>query len=102
MVEPGQINTGFDQASIERLRALEHPTDYQPFVDGYAEAMSRRLDSAPDAAGTAAVIESAILGSDAKPVVRSTPDAKRLPLLGQILPTAWLDSIMQRSFRKDG
>ena len=102
MIEPGQINTGFDQASIERLRALDHPADYQPFVDGYAEAMLRQLESAPDAVGTADVIVSAIVGSDAKPVIRSTPDAKRLPVLSQILPTAWLDSIMQKNFRKRG
>ena len=100
MIEPGQINTGFDQASIERLKDLDHPADYQPFVDGYVSAMQDRLETAPDATRTADAIQAAILADRAKRVVRTTSDARLLPAVANFAPASFIDALVARGFQQ--
>ncbi|MDV6253791.1 SDR family NAD(P)-dependent oxidoreductase [Vibrio sp. EA2] len=100
MIEPGQVNTGFEQASIERLRKIEHFDDYQPFVEQYIGLTNEFLKKAPDSTSTALAIETAVTATSPKFIYRTTSDAKRLPWLYQLAgPKRW-DNFLITEFAK--
>ena len=102
MIEPGQVNTGFEQASIERLRAIEHPADLQPYVEQYIGLTNDFLGKAPDSTSTVDAMEKAIAAKRAKPVYKTTSDAKRLPFISRLLGARIWDGFLINAFSKHG
>ena len=47
MIEPGQINTGFEQATIQKLQQQEHIDDYQTMVNQYCNFTEKQMPKVP-------------------------------------------------------
>lgn len=102
MIEPGQINTGFEQATIEKLRANEHIDDYQPIVNQYCNFTAQQMHKVPTGERTADFMVKAITTDKPKLFYRTSLDAVVMPFLLKILPTKLYDNILIKTFAKHG
>ncbi|BFM16942.1 hypothetical protein R50073_31250 [Maricurvus nonylphenolicus] len=101
VIEPGQINTGFDQAAMARVEAMGHPEDYTHHVDEYINMNTALLTKAQDGTTTAAAMVKAITDStQPKPVIRTTADAVYVPLIKRLLGVKGFDRMMIKAYRK--
>ena len=100
MIEPGQINSGFETATIGKLRDQSFEEDYQPLVDQFIGFTENALKSAPGIEGTAKAMVKSIMDQKAKPIVRTSTDAKVLPAVSKAMGTKGFDSFVVKSFGK--
>lgn len=102
MIEPGQINTGFEQATIAKLRAAEHIDDYQPIVDQYCNFTEAQMPKVPTGERTADFMVKAITTAQPKPFYRTSFDAVFLFWLLKFIPTKLYDNFIIKTFAKHG
>lgn len=100
MIEPGQINSGFETATIEKLRNQSFEEDYQPLVEQFMGFTENALKSAPTIEGTAQAMVKSIITEKSKPIVRTSTDAKILPAVSKIMGTKGFDSFIVNAFNK--
>lgn len=100
LIEPGQIDTGFEDHSIKQLLKIDHAEDYQPLVKQYIGLTTEFLGKSPNAEGTAEIMRQAILKPKPKTHYRTTRDAKLLPIVSFFLSTKLMDKFFVREFGK--
>lgn len=100
LIEPGQIDTGFENHSIKQLLNIDHAEDYQPLVHQYVGLTTEFLGKSPNAEGTAKIMRQALLKPKPKSHYRTTRDAKFLPIVSFFLSTKIMDKFFVREFGK--
>lgn len=99
VVEPGPIETRFDERARERVAPLlSRPGPYRELYVGAERAMNGDFQRGRRPAGTVArVILDAIESRRPRARYRVTPMAKTLIPLSRLLPSRWIDGLMRRS-----
>ena len=100
MIEPGQINTGFETVSIEKMKKREFIEDYQPMVNQYINFTTGQMDKVPTGEKTAEVMVQAITTNKLKTSYRTSPDAVTVPLLYRLMPSKVFDNFAINTFKK--
>jgi NAD(P)-dependent dehydrogenase (short-subunit alcohol dehydrogenase family) len=100
MIEPGQINTGFEQASMDKLRNEQFPDDYAGMVEQVIGFTSDALPKCPTAEGTANDMERAVMTDKAALVYRTSTDAKLLPKLRALMGDRFFEKYLVNAFQK--
>ncbi len=94
IVEPGQINTGFDQVAMAKLQEMAYPSDYDMHVKQYLSFNTELLSKSPNADSSAKAIEKAIIDKKPKLIYKTTFDAHYVPWLNRILGPKIVDKII--------
>jgi len=100
IIEPGQINTGFEQAAIERLETVETPPDYKPLVRQWIAFTLGRLKKCPTGEKTARLMVEAILTDKPKHIYKTSADAHWVPVVNRWLGPKRADKFFREEFRK--
>lgn len=100
IIEPGQINTGFEQAAIERIDQDSVPDDYKPHVRQWTAFTLDRLKSCPTGEKTAQIMAEAILTRKPKYIYKTSSDAHWVPLVNRWMGPKLADKFFRSSFRK--
>jgi short-subunit dehydrogenase len=100
MIEPGAIKTGFDKVAFEALHKVDHPSDYQDYVDGFEKHMITAYSKCPGPESTAECIVKALTAKKPKTVYKTTTDAKMLPRMQAIMPDKMFDNFLLSSIKK--
>ncbi|MFC6824091.1 SDR family NAD(P)-dependent oxidoreductase [Halopelagius fulvigenes] len=100
VVEPGAVRTGFNERAKEALWAYEG--EETPYADDY-----RRVRESFDPGGTtpervAETVVEAIQADDPKARYPVTWQARLLPVLRAVLPTAWFDALVRARVESSG
>jgi NAD(P)-dependent dehydrogenase (short-subunit alcohol dehydrogenase family) len=99
VVEPGPIESRFDERARERVAPLlSRPGPYRELYVGAERAMNGDFQRGKrPAADVARVILDAIESRRPRARYRVTPMAKALIPLSRLLPSRWIDELMRRS-----
>lgn len=100
IVEPGQINTGFEQAAIERNRQANIPDDYVPFVRQWTAFTLNRLKGCPTGEKTARIMVEAITTPRPKHIYKTSADSHWVPIVNRWLGPKRADKFFRGEFRK--
>ena len=100
MIEPGQINTGFETTSIKKMKQREYIDDYRPIVNQYINFTTRQMDKIPTGEKSASIMVEAITTDKPKFRYRTSPDAYYIPFLKSLLPSKVFDGIFISAFKK--
>lgn len=100
MIEPGQINTGFEQASFDKFRELHVDDDYKPMVKSVIGFSEQALEKSPGPEQTAKDICKAIMADKPSLVYRTSRDAKIMPFFKSLIGTKLFDRIITSEFKK--
>ncbi len=101
-VEPGGVDTDFDEVAFERLKAVEHPRDYQRLVDDFYAYMVNAYSKAPGPESTAEAMVKALTADKPRFVYKTTADAKLGPAVVGMVPDATYDKMILSAVRKAG
>jgi len=100
IIEPGQINTGFEQAAAKRLEQVPAPDDYKPHIRQWIAFTLDRLKSAPTGEKTARIMVEAILTDKPKHIYKTSADAYWVPVVSRWMGTKMSDKFFRGEFRK--
>jgi len=100
LIEPGQINTGFEQAAIGRLEKENIPDDYKPLVRQWVGFTRNRLKKCPTGEKTAGLMVEAILTGKPKHIYKTSADAHWVPMVNRWLGPKRADKFFRGEFRK--
>lgn len=100
IIEPGQINTGFDQAAIARMEQTDIPKDYVPFVRQWTAFTLNRLKGCPSGEKTASIMVEAMLTDRPKHIYKTSADAVWVPIVNRWLGPKRADKFFRGEFRK--
>ena len=98
-VEPGSVNTGFEDVALANLEAVRHPDEYSEMVKGFHAYMSEVYRKAPGPESTAIKMVEALTTANPSAVYKSTMDAKFGPLLASMVPDKAYDRMVLSMFR---
>jgi len=101
-IEPGAVNTGFDEVAFEKLNAIKHPDEYKALVSGFQAYMVDVYRNAPGPESTAKAMVEALTAANPSYVYKSTVDAKFGPLFAGVVPDSAYDRIILSMFNKAG
>lgn len=101
-VEPGGVDTDFDEVAFERLKTVEHPQDYQQLVDDFYAYMRDAYDKAPGPESTANAMVKALTAEKPRLVYKTTTDAKLGPAVMGMVPDAAYDKMILSAVQKAG
>lgn len=100
IIEPGQINTGFDQGAIKKLGQLDAPDDYKPLIRQWVAFTLDRLKGCPTGEKTAQIMVEAMLTANPKRIYKTSADAHWVPMVNRWLGPKRADRFFRESFRK--
>ena len=101
-IEPGAVNTEFDEVAFETLKNTPHQDDYKQLADDFLAYMKDSYKKAPGPKSTARAMVRALNASKPKTVYQTTPDAKVAPTMMSIMPDRTYDNMILSSVKKAG
>ena len=101
-IEPGTVQTGFEDAAFEALDATPHADDYRASLAGMSDFLRRSYAQAPCADETARAIVHAATARRPRPVYRTTKDARTVPWALKALESHQLCAKLFGRFMKAG
>jgi len=101
-IEPGGVDTEFDEVAFEKLKNVEHPEDYENLVNDFHAYMLDAYRKAPNADSTADAMVDALNDKKPKFVYKTTSDAKFAPAIISMVPDATYDKFILKSIKEAG
>ena len=101
-IEPGAVNTEFDEVAFESLKNVQHQEDYQQLADDFHTYMVGAYKRAPGPKSTAKAMVRALNAAKPKLVYRTTSDAKFGPAIIGMTPDKAYDNMILSSVKKAG
>lgn len=101
-IEPGAVNTEFDDVAFQKLTAVQHPDEYKALVEGFRAYMVDVYRKAPGPKTTAEAMVEALTSPNPSYVYKSTADAKFGPFFAGLVPDSAYDRMVLSMFRKFG
>lgn len=95
-IEPGPVQTQFEEVALNAMDRLQHPAQYQPLVAGVRRYLTRMYAKAPGPQSTVKAMLHAALAPEPRAVYRTTMEAKVLPLVRGLLGTALTGKLIRR------
>jgi NADP-dependent 3-hydroxy acid dehydrogenase YdfG len=81
LIEPGSVKTGFRDSAMGNIDSVTLKQDYSPFVEQFAVFMEKGYTSSPGPKETVQAMIEALETKTPKWVYKTTPTARRFPLL---------------------
>lgn len=100
-IEPGPVQTGFEDVALAGMDQRAHPADYGPFITACRRFMAKTYAKAPGPESTARAMVHAVTSSHPKAVYRTTTDARILPFVRWVLGTALFGRILNRLIARE-
>jgi short-subunit dehydrogenase len=101
-IEPGAVDTEFDDVAFEKLNAVQHPDEYNVLVRGFHAYMVDVYRKVPGPESTAKAMVEALTAPNPSYVYKSTADAKFGPLFAGLVPDSVYDRMVLSMFTKVG
>jgi len=99
LVEPGSINTGFEEIAMETLENSAEPEAYHLLRDTFARLVRKSYENAPGPEVVAATVHKALSARRPRTRYRSGRDAKLFLTLRALLSDRMIDRVIQGQFR---
>lgn len=101
-VEPGAVDTDFDEVAFERLKAVDYPEDYQQLAEDFHAYMVDAYSKAPGPESTATAMVKALTAEKPRLVYKTTTDARLGPAVIGMVPDAAYDKMILSAVHKAG
>jgi len=99
LVEPGSINTGFEDVAMETLANSEEPEAYHAMRDTFARLVRKSYENAPGPEVVSATVHKALSARHPRTRYRSGRDAKLFLTLRSLFSDRMIDRVIRGQFR---
>ena len=99
-IQPGAVNTGFDEVAFAKMDASNIPDDYKPMADEFKTYMVDSYSKVEGPEGTADYIVKAVEAKKPKTEYRTTSDARLLMKIKDWRSEKGFDKMMGKQMKK--
>jgi len=100
LVDPGVVNTGFNDVALEKMDQVDHAEDYSHIVSSFRKGTVERYDAAPGPEGTADSMVEALEVENPKLRYRTTIDSQIFPRLHNLVGNRIFDKLVMSQIKK--